>query len=230
MLNLIRLEMAKNNAAKYSLYAVIAILCLTALSMAFVFLLGADDPESAAGMLGVSLFVETMTSIVFLIITAVMHSAFTVNAYKNRTMDLMFSYPIDRRKILASKILAVLVFNFVWLIIAQVIIYGSIYIASNYLQPSIQIDFDISNITFYFSVVLKSVSTICVSLIALFVGMISKSPTATIVAAFFLVTLLKGNIGGYSLAGSVIFPVFLTLISIIFTFLTINGVERKDVV
>jgi len=230
MVNLIRLEMAKNNAAKYSLYAVIAILCLTALSMAFVFLLGADDPESAAGMLGVSLFVETMTSIVFLIITAVMHSAFTVNAYKNRTMDLMFSYPIDRRKILASKILAVLVFNFVWLIIAQVIIYGSIYIASNYLQPSIQIDFDISNITFYFSVVLKSVSTICVSLIALFVGMISKSPTATIVAAFFLVTLLKGNIGGYSLAGSVIFPVFLTLISIIFTFLTINGVERKDVV
>lgn len=230
MLKLIRLEMAKNNAAKYTLYAAIAILSLTALSMVFVFFLGADDPEIATGIVGVSFFVETMTSIVFLIFTAVMHSAFTINAYKNKTMDLMFSYPIKRGKILASKILAVLIFNFAALIIAQVIIYGSIYIASHYLQPSIRIDFDISNITFYISVVLKSVSTICISLIALFVGMINKSPAATIVASFFLAALLKGNLGGYSLAGSIIFPVVLTLISIVFAFLTISGVEKKDVV
>lgn len=197
--------------------------------MAFVFFLGADDPEIAAGIIGVSFFVETMTGIVFLIFAAVMHSAFTVNAYNNKTMDLMFSYPIKRGKILMSKILAVLIFNFVWLIIAQAVIYGSIYIASRYLQPSIPIDFDIANITFYVTVVLKSVSTICISLIALFVGMISKSPAATIVASFFLVAMLKGNLGGYSLAGSIMLPVVLTSISIVFAFLTISGVERKDV-
>lgn len=171
-----------------------------------------------------------MTSSVFLILTAVMHSAFTINAYKNKTIDLMFSYPIKRGKILASKILAVLIFNFVSIIIAQVIIYGGIYIASHYLQPSIRIDFDILNVTFYVSVILKSVMTICISLIALFVGMISKSPAATIVASFFLVVLLKGNIGGYSLVGSIVFPAVLTFISIIFALLAISGVEKKDVI
>ena len=142
----------------------------------------------------------------------------------------MFSYPIKRGKILASKIIAVLAFNFISIIVAQVIIYGSIYIASRYLQPSIKIDFDILNITFYVSVVLKSVMTICISLIALFIGMISKSPVATIVASFFLAVLLKGNIGGFSLAGSVVFPIVLTFISIVFAYLTIRDVEKKDVV
>lgn len=37
MLKLIRLEMVKNNASKYALYAVIAILSLTALLMVTVF-------------------------------------------------------------------------------------------------------------------------------------------------------------------------------------------------
>ena len=230
MLKLIRLEMVKNNASKYALYAVTAILSLTALLMGTVFFLEFDDPEIAAGVIGASFFVETMTSSVFLILTAVMHSAFTINAYKNKTIDLMFSYPIKRGKILASKILAVLIFNFVSIIIAQVIIYGGIYIASHYLQPSIRIDFDILNVTFYVSVILKSVMTICISLIALFVGMISKSPAATIVASFFLVVLLKGNIGGYSLVGSIVFPTVLTFISIIFALLAISGVEKKDVV
>ncbi|TGE37115.1 ABC transporter permease [Desulfosporosinus fructosivorans] len=230
MLKLIRLEMLKNNAAKYALYSVIVILSLTALSVGFVFFLGFEDPEIAEGIIGVSFFVEMLTGIVFLIFTAIMHSAFTINAYKNKTMDLMFSYPIKRGKILASKIIAVLGFNFVSIIVAQVIIYGSIYIASRYLQPSIKIDFDILNITFYVSVVIKSVMTICISLIALFVGMISKSPVATIVASFFLAVLLKGNIGGFSLAGSVVFPIVLTFISIVFAFLTIRDVEKKDVV
>ncbi len=230
MLKLIRLEMEKNNISKYIWYAMIAILSLTALSMIFVFFLGFDDPEIRAGIIGVSFFVETMVSIVFLIFTAVMHSAFTINAYKNKTMDLMFSYPIKRGKILASKIIAVLVFGFISIIIAQVIIYGSIYFACYYLQPSIQIDFDILNITFYLSVILKSLSTICISLIALFVGMINKSSAATIVASFFFAALLKGNIGGYTLAGSIVFPVVLTFVSIVFAFLTIWDVEQKDLI
>jgi ABC-type transport system involved in multi-copper enzyme maturation permease subunit len=229
MLKLIRLEMGKNNAAKYALYEVIAIVALTVLCMTVMFLLGFGDPKMAKGTVGASFFVEMMTSIVFLIFAAVMHSEFTINAYKNKTMDLMFSYPIKRGKIVASKIIAVLVFNLISIIIAQVIIFGCIYIASRYLRPLIPIDFDILDITFYGSVVIQSVMTICISLIALFVGMIKKSSVATIVSSFFLVALLKGNLGELTLAGSIVLPVVLTVISIVFAFLMISGVERKDV-
>lgn len=230
MFKLIRLEMAKNNVLKYALYAAVAILSLTALTIQFVFFTGFEDPEITAGNIGVSFFVEMMTSIVFLIFAAVMHAAFTVAAYKNKTMDLMFSYPIERSKILASKIMAVLFFNFIAIISAKMIIYGSICIASNYLQPSLAIDFNLFDVSFYISMILQSVMTVSISLIALFVGMISKSPAATIVASFFLVSLLQGNIGGYTLAGNTLLPIILTIISIVFAFLTIMGVERKDVV
>ncbi|WP_425803295.1 ABC transporter permease [Desulfitobacterium sp. Sab5] len=230
MLKLIKLEMKKNNALKYIGYTALAILSLTALSIAFVFFLGFDDQEMAKDMASVSFFVEMLTSIVFLIFSAVMHSAFTINAYKNRTMDLMFSYPIKRKKILGSKILAVLVFNFISIILAQIIIYGSIYIVSLYLQPALPIDFNFLNITFYISVILNSLMTISISLLALFIGMIKKSPIATVVASFFLAALLKGNIGGFSFEGNVLLPMVLTIVSIVFTFISINDVEKKDVI
>lgn len=229
MYKLIKLEMVKNNAAKYALYAAIAITALTALSIEFVFFLGFDDPEIASGNIGVSFFVETMTSIVFLIFAAVMHSAFTVNAYKNKTMDLMFSYPIKRKEILAAKMIAVLVFSLVSIILAKVVIYNSIYIASNFLQPALNTDFNIFNVSFYISIVLKSVMTICISLIALFVGMVNKSPTTTIVTSFILISLLQGNIGGHTLSGNIVLPISLTFISVIVAFLTISGVEKIDV-
>lgn len=219
MLKLIKLEMQKNNASKYIWYTALAILSLTTLSITFIFFLGFEDPDMAKDIIGASFFVQMMTSFVFLIFSAVMHSAFTINAYRNRTMDLMFSYPIKRKKILASKILAVMGFNFVSIILAQIIIYGSIYIVSLYLQPALPIDFDFSNILFYVIAILKSVMTISISLIALFIGMIKKSPVSTVVSSFFLAALLNGNIGGYSFGGNVLLPIVLTAISIVFAFL-----------
>lgn len=230
MLKLIKLEMQKNNATKYIWYTALAILSLVALSITFIFFLGFEDPDMAKDIASISFFVRMMTSIVFLIFSAVMHSAFTINAYKNRTMDLMFSYPIKRNKILASKILAVMGFNFVSISLAQIIIYGSIYIVSLYLQPALPIDFHFSGILFYTIVVLNSVMTISISLIALFIGMIKKSPVSTVVSSFFLVALLNGNIGGFSFAGNVLIPIVLTIISVVFAFISINDVEKKDVI
>ncbi len=47
--------------------------------------------------------IELFTSMSFLIFTSVMLSSFIVSAYKNKTMNLMFSYPIRRQKILVSQ-------------------------------------------------------------------------------------------------------------------------------
>lgn len=230
MLKLIGLEMRKNNATKYIWYMGIAILSLTAFIIAVAFFLGLDEPIGEEVNVGVSYFVDVMTSIVFLIFTAVMHSAFTISSYKNKTMDLMFSYPIKRKTILASKIIAVLIFNLISIIMAQFIIYGSVYVISQYLQPALPLDFDFSNISFYINVILKSVMTISISLIALFIGMIKKSPVATVVTSFFLAAMLNGNIGELSFAGNFLLPIFLTAISIIFAFIIINDAEKKDVI
>ena len=66
------------------------------------------------------------------------------------------------------------------------------------------------------------------SFIALFIGLAMKSSKATIISSFLLIILTQANIGDLTLANNAIFPVILTIISLIFAFLSIQGVENKD--
>lgn len=106
MFKLIRLEWKKNNVGKYIRNAVImaALICLFIFALCYLGI--ANDPETgvpdaAPGNSAVSPSIELFTSMAFLIFTGVMLSACIVNAYKNKTMNLMFLYPIKRQKILS---------------------------------------------------------------------------------------------------------------------------------
>ena len=113
MLKLIKLEWKKNNIGKYIRNAVIvtSLLCLFIFALAFLGI--ADDPDgtldAAPGMDTISSPIELFTGIVFLIFTSVMLASFIVSAYKNKTMNLMFTYPVKRRNILASQMVFVIV-------------------------------------------------------------------------------------------------------------------------
>lgn len=88
----------------------------------------ADDPEmgvpdTAPGMEGISSTIELFTSISFLVFTCTMLASFIVSVYKNKTMGLMFSYPVKRQKILIFQMLAVWIFNFAALTLAKLFMY-----------------------------------------------------------------------------------------------------------
>lgn len=55
-----------------------------------------------------------------------------------------------------------------------------------------------------------------------------KSSKATIIASFVLVLLTQANIGDFTLAGNLVFPVILTVISFVFAALSIINAETKD--
>ena len=101
MFKLIRLEWKKNNVGKYIRNAVImaALICLFIFALCYLGI--ANDPDAAPGNSAVSPSIELFTSMAFLIFTGVMLSTYIVNAYKNKTMNLMFLYPIKRQKILS---------------------------------------------------------------------------------------------------------------------------------
>ena len=75
---------------------------------------------------------------------------------------------------------------------------------------------------------MKSVVIVTMSFIALFIGLAMKSSKATIISSFLLIILTQANIGDLTLANNAIFPVILTIISLIFAVLSIQGVENKD--
>ena len=232
MLKLVRLEWKKNNIGKYLGGVIIMAALLGLFVFALAFLGIANDPDgtldAAPGTDVISAPIELFTSMAFLIYTSVMLASFIVSAYKNKTMNLMFSYPIKRQKILASQMIAVWTFNFVALILTKLAIYMCVFFGAKFMQSSFVVDFSIGSLSFYIQLILKSGVIVSMSFIALFVGMALKSSKATIVTSFLLIFLTQANIGDFTMAGNAVFPIILTAISLLFAALSIINVESKD--
>ena len=232
MLKLVRLEWKKNNIGKYIKGVIIMAALLGLFVFALAFLGIANDPDgtldAAPGTDVISAPIELFTSMAFLIYTSVMLASFIVSAYKNKTMNLMFSYPIKRQKILASQMIAVWSFNFAALILTKLAIYMCVFFGAKFMQSSFVVDFSIGSLSFYIQLILKSVVIVSMSFIALFVGMALKSSKATIVTSFLLIFLTQANIGDFTMAGNAVFPIILTAISLLFAALSIINVESKD--
>lgn len=233
MFKLIRLEWKKNNVGKYIRNAVImaALICLFIFALCYLGI--ANDPETgvpdaAPGNSAVSPSIELFTSMAFLIFTGVMLSAYIVNAYKNKTMNLMFLYPIKRQKILISQMLAVWIFNFVALVLTKLFIYVCILFGSQFMVSSFPLDYNMAGTEFYIQLLLKAAVVITMSFISLFIGMVMKSSKATIVASFLLIFLTQANIGDFSFADNAILPVGLMVLSLLFAFLSVYHVETRD--
>lgn len=144
-------------------------------------------------------------------------------------MNLMFTYPVKRQKILASQMAAVWIFNFVALVLSKFVIYLFIFIGSKYMRSSFVIDFDIGSLSFYIQLFLKSFVIVSMSFIALFVGMALKSSKAAIITSFLLIFLTQANVGDFTMADNAVFPFVLTAVSFGFAVLSIHNVENKDI-
>ena len=233
MLKLIRLEWKKNNIGKYFTKAVIVavLLCLFLFALAYLGIANDPDtgvPDAASGNEMISSSIELFTSMTALILTGVMLSSFIVSAYKNKTMNLMFSYPIRRQKILVSQMLAVWIFNFAALVLTRLLICSCILAGSCFMTSSFPIDYDMTGVGFYLQLLVKSAVIVTMGFIALFVGLAMKSSKATIVTSFLLIFLTQASIGDLTMANQAAFPLILTLISLAAAFFSVSLAETDD--
>lgn len=194
----------------------------------------ATDPDgtldAAEGNNAISSSIELFTSMVYLIFTSVMLSSFIVSAYKNKTMNLMFSYPIKRQKILISQMLSVWIFAFTALVLTKLLIYGTVLVGTQLMAPAFITDFNMGSLSFYVQLFAKAIAIVTMSFIALFIGLAAKSSKATIIASFLLILLTQANVGDLTMTGNLIFPVILTVISLMFACLSVFRVEVRDLV
>ncbi|WP_099203459.1 ABC transporter permease [Miniphocaeibacter massiliensis] len=231
MLKLIKLEYRKNRAWKYLINALI----LTFILGLFVFSIGFFEDASPGSKETVGFLIEMITSMAFLVFTGVMISSFIVSAYKNNTMGLMFTYPINRKKILISKVIAVWIISFICLLISKLIIYLSMYGFSNILEPKMPLGYNLSYISFYTYMIFKSFTTVATAFLALPIGILLNSSKAVIITSFILLVFLEGDIGDFSLRGNsansiILSSIILTAISIFFIIFSIRNVDKKDLV
>lgn len=154
---------------------------------------------------------------------AVLISIFIIEEYRNKTIGLLFTYPVSRKKLIIAKLFlicgTILIFN----ILSSIFQYVCIFFVSKYL----------SFVTFSFMDIgiqmVIMISSILLGLLPLYIGMIKKSTIATIVSSVVLVAIAVNSQG--SNAGLMSIPIVAIIfasIGVIFSAITINKMISSD--
>ena len=224
MFKLIRLEWKKNRIGKYVRNALILTGVLFLLLLSVAGELESDEVKYAYGGDMLKASVEMFTNLSFIIFSGVMLAAFIVSAYKDKTVNLMFSYPISRRMILGAQMAAVWIFGFTALALSKIVIYACLVAVKRFAYISAD-NIALGSGAFYVRILVDSAVMISIGFVSLLVGM-SKT---TIIAGVVVVCLTQGNIGSYTLTGNIPFYAVLLCISAASVILSLCRVETRDV-
>lgn len=227
MIKLIRLEWKKNNIGKYIRNTLIMTVILSLLLVGMAGELEAVETVQSYGTSMTNAAIDLFMNMAYIIFTGVMLSSFIVSAYEKRTMHLMFSYPINRKKILLSKMAAVWIFNFVAMVISKLFVYMLLILLKPFLGISAA-GIAFGALSFWLDIVLGSAVMVSISYIALPVGLLMKSSKAAIVTAVIITFLTQGNIGTATLVNNIPFYAFLIILAAWAVFLSIHRVEVRD--
>ena len=231
MLKLIKLELKKNKFNGSWLGILIANLCIMGLVALMYF-----DPETLENELVFIDFADAFSAIdtfvraTFIIYASVLIAKFVIEEYKNKTMSLMFSYPISRKKLIAAKLTIIFTWTFLTITLSNVVISGVLVLVNNYfgyIPGTLEMD---TVINYVLKMLLNTVSAAGLSLIPLFFGMWKKSVPGTIVSAVLIVSIFSSSSGGFSLYSIIAVPIILAAIGILVAYLSIRNVDKVDLI
>jgi len=196
MLKLIGLELKRNNIRTYVMASFIACIIL----LAFIYFV-AYVAQVESGVHEVQFqnyknifrFTGTISLIIFSIMSAVMYSRLIINEYTGKRAALLFSYPVNRKKILSVKLLLVFIFVSVSMLVCTLIPY-IIFNVTETISPIVVQD------TMSKELVMTMLQTLVVAILAvggigivsMRIGFIKKSIPATLITAFVL-SAIYGN-------------------------------------
>lgn len=228
MFKLIKLEWKKNNIWKYTRNAAVTTAVLLLLLLMAAGELETEETVRAYGgsMLGTS--VGLFVHMAYIVFTGVMIAAYIVGAYEKRTINLMFSYPIKRAKIILAKVCAVWIFNFAAMVISKAVIY-MVLVATKSLTGISATSLLVGEASFWINAILASSAMVSISFIALPIGLKMKSSKAAIVASVVIVCFTQGQIGSLTLANNMTFYAILFAGAVVSVWLSVWRVETRDV-
>lgn len=192
MNKLISLELKRNSLRSYHVAVLISAVSLLALLYLLAAIPKLDPTEADIDMFTSYNSLVGLTNIilmvVFTILSAVMSAKFIVEEYAGKKALLLFSYPIERRKILGSKIGMVFLYTVISMILCGTVVFAVFFLTETFFPLCA----DVLNIK---TIVYSFLSLVCYSLlagvwgiIALWFGFGKQSITVTIVAAVIIAT------------------------------------------
>ena len=233
MFKLMKLEWKKHKLSSYFKGVAICIIAIFAAVSLMALGMKAEGDVLFFDFTQQMVLINTFIRITFIIFSSVILSRLVIDEYKNKTMQLLFMYPLQRKMLMRAKLTIVFCFCFVSTIIATFIISLLVYFLSP-MMGLIETPATIGEIIAIVPATIISAFMISgISLIPLFFGMRKKSTPTTITSAVIIGMLISGNVGAgndqVSMFDFIAIPIVLCLLGIFISYLSFHKIDKIDV-
>ncbi|MFE6798583.1 ABC transporter permease [Paenibacillus chitinolyticus] len=230
MLKLMKLELKKYKIGRYFPGILIAnaviLLLISGIHVAEQVDNGIDVFQDYKMAFGV---IIGFVKITFVIFASVILAKLVIGEYNAKTVNILFTYPVRRKKIMAAKLLLVSLWTFATVFLSGLFVTGGFLLADaslNMVHETLTAPMIVDHVL---RMLLNAVSAAGLCLIPLLFGMMKKSVPATIVSAVILVTITDSNNMGFALSAGYILPLVFAAVGVLAAFWSIRKIETSDV-
>ncbi|CAH2716596.1 hypothetical protein BACCIP111895_03783 [Neobacillus rhizosphaerae] len=230
MLNLIRLEIKKHKIDSSIKGALVATGIIFGVILLGLYVSKLDHELVFENYEVAFSAIDTLVRAVFIIFASTLVAKLIIDEYKNKTITILFMYPINRKKIIIAKLILIVIFTFTAIIFANTIITTLFYFFNEKMQ---YIPDTLSLIVVKkhaLKVLMNALAATGMSLIPLFFGMRKYSVPTTIISSIIIVFIICSNNGGMSLNDIIIIPATLAFIGVLIAYLAIKNIEKVDLI
>ncbi|MDD1504102.1 ABC transporter permease [Lysinibacillus sp. CNPSo 3705] len=230
MLHLLKLELKKCNLGWYVKGAMIANIMITAVVCCVIFITQKEGDIPISTYEDVNVLLGASVRATFIVFASVLMAKLVVEEYKNRTILLMFTYPVSRKKLIASKLTLIAFLTFMTTMISNIVVAGLFSIINTYF-PIVPFTITVSQfVGEATNIVPFTIASTGTSLIPLYFGMRNYSVPATIGSSLLVVAIACAYNPEISLVTFIPLQLGPGAVGVIIAYLGIRNIENVDVV
>ncbi|MFJ8352153.1 ABC transporter permease [Bacillus paramycoides] len=233
MFRLVKLEWKKHHLSSYFKGVAICIIAIFAAVSLMAWGSKVEDDLMFSTYMEYMSLANIFIRTTFIIFSSVILSRLVIDEYKNKTMQLLFMYPLQRKMVMRAKLAIVFSFCFVSTVIATFIISLLIFCVNpmmGLLETPVTIGEIIATVpaTFISAFMISGIS-----LIPLFFGMRKKSTPTTITSAVIIGMIINSGVSNgnhqVSMYDFIVIPIVLCLLGIFISYLSYRKIDHIDV-
>ncbi|MDZ5605873.1 ABC transporter permease [Bacillus pseudomycoides] len=233
MLKLMKLEWKKHRLSRYFKGVVICIIAIFASVGLMAWGSKAESEQMFLDYAGFMSLTNIFIRTTFMIFSAVILSRLVIDEYRSKTMQLLFTYPLQRKKLMQAKLAIVFGFCFCSIIVTTFIINMLTFFLNpiiGFFGKPVSMGEIIATVP---STFLSAFMMAGISLVPLYFGMRKKSTPTTITSSVLIGCVINSAVsdasGSVSLFDFIGVPIAFCLLGLIVGYLSYHKVDKMDV-
>lgn len=226
MIRLIQLELKKCQIKKYIKGAIISNIIILGILLLITYPIKNFNEDIISNYNIIFGMIDSLVRAIFIIFSGVLTSKIIIKEFKNKDIELLFSYPIDGKKLIIAKIFIIVTFAFLCIILSNIFLEISFY----FLDKSLDLIPNKLNISIVTNnslrIFIYALTSSIMTLIPLYLGLIKKSTLVTILTSIILVSIVCSYNNGFSLNSIIEIPISLAILGIVAAYLSIKKIDN----